>query len=128
MEEVSVRLRNWQKSRISQRQRRGKIFEDDSETSVSGSVHGQAGDVLMINRIAYDYYLQAEESLRQREMEEAKRKEQEEKMSPEILEMIRTGDEYIRTIREANDDIPGEVISEKLDRLEQVVRRIFEVK
>ena len=80
----------------------------------------------MINRIAYDYYLQAEESLRQREMEEAKRKEQEEKMSPEILEMIRTGDEYIRTIREANDDIPGEVISEKLDRLEQVVRRIFE--
>ena len=40
--------------------------------------------------------------------------------------MIRTGDEYIRTIREANDDIPGEVISEKLDRLEQVVRRIFE--
>ena len=81
---------------------------------------------LMINRIAYDYYLQPEESLRQREMEEAKRKEQEEKMSPEILEMIRTGDEYIRTIREANDDIPGEVISEKLDRLEQVVRRIFE--
>ena len=81
---------------------------------------------LMINRIAYDYYLQAEESLRQREMEEAKRKEQEEKMSPEILEMIRTGDEYIRKIREANDDIPGEVISEKLDRLEQVVRRIFE--
>lgn len=81
---------------------------------------------LMINQIAYDYYLQAEESLRQREMEEAKRKEQEEKMSPEILEMIRTGDEYIRTIREANDDIPGEVISEKLDRLEQVVRRIFE--
>lgn len=81
---------------------------------------------LMINRIAYDYYLQAEESLRQREMEEAKRKEQEEKMSPEILETIRTGDEYIRTIREANDDIPGEVISEKLDRLEQVVRRIFE--
>ena len=81
---------------------------------------------LMIKRIAYDYYLQAEESLRQREMEEAKRKEQEEKMSPEILEMIRTGDEYIRTIREANDDIPGEVISEKLDRLEQVVRRIFE--
>lgn len=81
---------------------------------------------LMINRIAYDYYLQAEESLRQREMEEAKRKEQEEKMSPEILEMIRTGDEYIRTIREANDDILGEVISEKLDRLEQVVRRIFE--
>lgn len=46
-------------------------------------------------------------------------------MSPEILEMIRTGDEYIRTIREANDDIPGEVISEKLDRLEQVVRRIL---
>lgn len=81
---------------------------------------------LMINKIAYNYYLQAEESLRQREREEAKRKEQEAQMSPEILEMIRTGDEYIRTIREANDDIPGEVISRKLDRLEQVVRRIFD--
>lgn len=81
---------------------------------------------LMINKIAYNYYLQAEESFRQREKEEAKRKEQEAQMSPEILEMIRTGDEYIRTIREANDDIPGEVISRKLDRLEQVVRRIFD--
>lgn len=81
---------------------------------------------LMINRIAYNYYLQAEESLRQREKEAAEQKEKEEQMSPEILEMIRTGDEYIRTIREANDDIPGEVISRELDRLEQVVRRIFD--
>ena len=81
---------------------------------------------LMINKIAYNYYLQAEESLRQREKEEAAQKEKEAQMSPEILEMIRTGDEYIRTIREANDDIPGEVISRKLDRLEQVVKRIFE--
>ena len=101
-------------------------MKDDSETSVWEAYMDKQETCLMINRIAYDYYLQAEESLRQREMEEAKRKEQEEKMSPEILEMIRTGDEYIRTIREANDDIPGEVISEKLDRLEQVVRRIFE--
>lgn len=38
----------------------------------------------MINRIAYDYYLQAEESLRQRKMEEAKKNRK--KMSPEILE------------------------------------------
>lgn len=81
---------------------------------------------LMINKIAYNYYLQAEESLRQREKEEAAQKEKEAQMSPEILEMIRTGDGYIRTIREANDDIPGEVISRKLDRLEQVVKRIFE--
>lgn len=81
---------------------------------------------LMINKIAYNYYLQAEESLRQKEKEEAAQKEKEAQMSPEILEMIRTGDGYIRTIREANDDIPGEVISRKLDRLEQVVKRIFE--
>lgn len=81
---------------------------------------------LMINKIAYNYYLQAEESLRQREKEEAAQKEKEAQMSPEILEMIRIGDGYIRTIREANDDIPGEVISRKLDRLEQVVKRIFE--
>ena len=40
--------------------------------------------------------------------------------------MIIKGDHYIQAIREANDAIPGEVISAKLDRLEMIVRKIFE--
>lgn len=81
---------------------------------------------LMVNRIAYNYYLQAEESRQQREEAEERKKQEEQKLSPEVVEMIRKGDEYIKAIREANDKIAGEVISEKLDRLERVVRRIFE--
>ena len=84
MEEVSVRLRNWQKSRISQRQRRGRSSKMIQKQVFREAYMDKQETCLMINRIAYDYYLQAEESLRQREMEEAKRKEQEEKMSPEI--------------------------------------------
>lgn len=84
------------------------------------------GTCLMVNKEAYNYYLQAEESRSEREAAEEKQREAEGKLSPEIVEMIHKGDGYIRTIREANDDIPGEVISAKLDQLETVVRRIFD--
>lgn len=40
--------------------------------------------------------------------------------------MVRDGQRYIAQIREANDAIPGEVISGKLDRLEQIISKIFE--
>lgn len=81
---------------------------------------------LMVTESAYQSYQQAEESRREREAAEEQKRKQEGEMSPEILEMIRLGEQYIQTIREANDDIPGEVISEKLDRLETIVRRIFD--
>ena len=43
----------------------------------------------------------------------------------EVAEMIRKGNAYIESIRLANDAIPGEVISAKLDRLENIIRKIF---
>ncbi len=45
--------------------------------------------------------------------------------NPELTALIREGDETIRRIREANDAIPGIVISQKLDRLQAVVTRIY---
>ena len=39
---------------------------------------------------------------------------------------VEEGNEYIRRIREINDDIPGEEISNKLYRLERVCTKIFE--
>ena len=111
----------------------------DSADQIIGAVEGEVKNLLVnegkdnIDDKVEENKEKADEAEKKQEEQQEKidekrkeRKEQEEKMSPEILEMIRTGDEYIRTIREANDDIPGEVISEKLDRLEQVVRRIFE--
>lgn len=43
-----------------------------------------------------------------------------------LMSMIAEGQEYIRKLRELNDIIPGEVISEKLYRLERVITEIFD--
>ena len=47
-------------------------------------------------------------------------------ISPEIQEMVQEGGRYITSLREANDAIPGEVISAKLDKLELIISKIFE--
>lgn len=46
-------------------------------------------------------------------------------VSQECREIVEEGLRYVRHIRECNDRLPGEEISEKLDRLELVVTRIF---
>lgn len=79
---------------------------------------------------AYRQLLQAEESRIRREEEQKKRQEQMQKemgniSDSEVAEMIRKGNAYIESIRLANDAIPGEVISAKLDRLENIIRKIF---
>lgn len=80
---------------------------------------------------AYRQLLQAEESRKQREEQQKRRQEQmqeevENISDSAVAEMIRKGNEYIESIRLANDAIPGEVISAKLDRLENVIRKIFD--
>ena len=42
-----------------------------------------------------------------------------------VTKVLEEGREYIRVIRECNDEIPGEEMSEKLDKLELLVTRIF---
>ncbi len=45
--------------------------------------------------------------------------------NPELLTMVREGQEYIRKLHELNDLIPGEVISEKMYRMENLLKEIF---
>lgn len=45
--------------------------------------------------------------------------------SSEVQKILDEGREYVRMIRICNDEIPGEEMSEKLDRLELIVTRIF---
>ena len=45
--------------------------------------------------------------------------------NPELQTMIREGQEYIRKLHELNDLIPGEVISEKMYRMENLLKEIF---
>ncbi len=61
------------------------------------------------------------------EKQKAMEKEQEEhKVSAECQKLIDEGQAYVRHIRECNDAIPGEEISRKLDKMEQLVQRIFD--
>lgn len=66
--------------------------------------------------------VQAEQKKEQRREE----KKEAQEISPEIQEMVQEGGRYITSLREANDAIPGEVISAKLDKLELIISKIFE--
>ena len=79
----------------------------------------------------YQQYLLAQESMKQREEREAAQKAEEEKiyknpnMTEESRKLLKEGQSYIEHIRACNDAIPGEEISAKLYRLEQIMTRIF---
>lgn len=48
-----------------------------------------------------------------------------ENVDSRVTKVLEEGREYIRVIRKCNDEIPGEEMSEKLDKLELLVTRIF---
>lgn len=85
----------------------------------------------MLTDESYQMYLDAQKELERRK-EEAERLEKEQEMleqdpiKKQLKLTIEEGNEYIRRIREINDNIPGEEISNKLYRLERVCRKIFE--
>ncbi len=81
----------------------------------------------MVDDKIYDEYLEAEKAYTVR-TEAARAEEQKQQTDPKEAELEavkKEGNEYLRQIRTANDALPGEVISEKLDRLENVAARIF---
>jgi 5-bromo-4-chloroindolyl phosphate hydrolysis protein len=71
----------------------------------------------------------------QRAAEQAEQKAQEEEIlsgiearkKEELTKTLTQGRAYIKQIREANDEIPGEEISAKLDRLETVAGQVFTI-
>ena len=63
------------------------------------------------------------------QLEAARRQQLEEAASvpdARIREVLDKGSEFIAQIRKCNDDIPGQAVSEKIDRIELLVRRIFD--
>ena len=79
---------------------------------------------LIISDITYREFEQARlqlEAARRQRLAEA-----ENAPDPRIREVLDKGSAFIAQIRKCNDDIPGEAVSEKIDRIELVVRRIFE--
>ena len=97
-------------------------------------------------RLTQNNYEQQEERKRQEEQQEKERQagrqaqpgaagaetagnsmaEDADRNRTEYEKMLEEGQNYVRMIRRCNDEIPGEEMSEKLDKLELLVTRIFD--
>lgn len=69
-----------------------------------------------------------EESLQNEKLTDVKPEAEEKEQKPQKTEaekVIEEGQGYVRLIRQCNEEIPGEEMSDKLDRLELLVTRIF---
>lgn len=83
---------------------------------------------LILSREVYDQYLALQENLRQKQLEaeRAAALQQEDPDAAAAGELRRTGEEYIRKIRQINIDLPEPEISAKLDALEKICTQIFD--
>lgn len=85
---------------------------------------------IMLNQESYKQYQELQKSVRMQEMDNQKKENMDGKdfsgsNEYEVRKAIDAGRLCIMQIREANDAIPGEEISRKLDHLEQVIDKIF---
>ena len=71
----------------------------------------------------YAHYEQAQAEYEKRKQTEIR---EEKTADPKVQEVLDRGNAYVAEIRRCNDEIPGEEISAKIDRMEQIVRKIFE--
>lgn len=82
----------------------------------------------ILSKEVYDQYLAMQENLKIQQAEAERRKKiaEENPEAAALEEMRSTGESYIRRIRELNDALPAQDISEKLDQLEQICSQIFQ--
>ncbi|MDD6155005.1 MAG: 5-bromo-4-chloroindolyl phosphate hydrolysis family protein [Eubacteriales bacterium] len=88
-----------------------------------------SGKTLLLTDGAYRQYLDVkrdrDEQARVKAAEEESRKAEDSKVDPAVRGILEDGEKFIKEIHQANVDIPGESMSQKLDKLEAIVRRIF---
>ncbi len=88
-----------------------------------------AGTTLITSNDMYDKYLQAENARKDREIAAKQRAAiaaENRNYPEEVQRILEEGERYIRHIHECNDAISGEVMSQKLETLENIMKRIFE--
>ena len=94
------------------------------------------GTTLITSNAMYQKYLEAEQSRKNREIEMKQREKEVEQIRvtevpngdyPEnVRAILNEGAKYLQHIRECNEAITGEIMSQKLATLEDIMRRIFE--
>ena len=85
---------------------------------------------LITSNETYRQYEETQKALEQRSVEEAQKRMQESekqsRISPQVQEVLDKGEAYIKKIHASNDAIPGEDISAKIAKMEQIVEQIFQ--
>ncbi|MDD6221441.1 MAG: 5-bromo-4-chloroindolyl phosphate hydrolysis family protein [Lachnospiraceae bacterium] len=85
---------------------------------------------LFLTEDSYNQYLQVLSGRSQMEDEKAAESGQAQQdgsgYSKEVQQILEQGREYIRSVQEANNAIPEKGMSEKLDRLQNIMERIFD--
>lgn len=81
---------------------------------------------LITSHETYRHYMEMRRKAE--EKEEMKRLEQEkdEQRNPQVREVLKRGNAYIEKIRQSNQAISGEEISEKISKMERLVQQIFQ--
>ncbi len=89
------------------------------------------GTTLITSDFMYQKYLEAEQSRRVRELETTQREtlqieQRDEEYPQQVQAILDEGNKFLRYVEESNDAIPGEVMSQKLYRLKDIMARIFD--
>ncbi|MBP3478802.1 MAG: 5-bromo-4-chloroindolyl phosphate hydrolysis family protein [Oscillospiraceae bacterium] len=74
----------------------------------------------------YRYYEQSRIQMEQQRQNAAVQQKVPDPQESQLQSILSRGNAFIAQIRKCNDDIPGEEISAKIDRMELIVRRIFD--
>lgn len=84
---------------------------------------------LMTSKEAYKMYKASEDSLLKRQREDEERAEKAEQRTSKLpkaaREVLEIGADYLRQMKELNDRIPGEEISDKISKIEALTARIL---
>ena len=81
---------------------------------------------LIISDETYHHYQQSKLQLAQRNAQAALEQAQQAQRPSQVQEVLRKGEYFVTELRRCNDRIPGQVISQKISRMETIVERIFD--
>ncbi len=97
----------------------------DKRMFLQGHLDEQCTCLIVTNEM-YKQYLEVQKQARDQKARQELEESRQAQLPEECQKVLTEGRNYIRYIRECNDDIPGEEISAKLSRLELIISRIFD--
>lgn len=92
---------------------------------LEGHVDRQETCLITANE-TFRLYEESQKQLEMKRVQEEEKKKENSRREPEVQEVLDKGNGYLKKIRESNDAIPGEEISAKISKMEQIIERIFE--